>query len=241
MTRRQDDSHPGTADPVPVLTGGSDIGETEATEPFPAEVPAAGSDVSLLPADDPGVAILGTLLSWSASPTLLVITATVELDDPLDAALVRARVWVSARTESGTLVVVTALANCSAGSRIVDLTGVQALAREPRRRAVRAPVTRPASVSAGGHLRHARTLDLSRSGCRVLLDQPEAVGTSLTEGVEVAVTIDLDEATVVRAPGQVVRIDHDAGQVMVRFLDLDAADGARVDSLVFTSLVRSAW
>lgn len=75
----------------------------------------------------------------------------------------------------------------------------------------------------------------------MLLDQPEAVGTSLTEGVEVAVTIDLDEATVVRAPGQVVRIDHDAGQVMVRFLDLDAADGARVDSLVFTSLVRSAW
>lgn len=142
MTRRQDDSHPGTADRVPVLTGGSDIGETEATEPFPAEVPAAGSDVSLLQADDPGVAILGTLISWSASPTLLVITATVELDDPLDAALVRARVWVSARTESGTLVVVTALANCSAGSRIVDLTGVQALAGEPRRRAAKPSVSR---------------------------------------------------------------------------------------------------
>jgi hypothetical protein len=204
------------------------------------DAPSPGSGVSLLPVDAPGVVILGELASWYSSPGGLVVTARVAVPPETADALSGAQVWASAHTEStDTLVVFSAMARSirpRAGE--LELTGMTTLAREPRRRAVRASVTWPATVLVGDGV-PAQTKDLSSGGCRLRLNDATAADT-LRPGEQVELEVSLGSSESIRVAGRTVRVDLTTGELTVRFLDLPEAIAARLDRVVFGELSPAA-
>jgi hypothetical protein len=204
------------------------------------DAPSPGSGVSLLPVDAPGVVILGELASWYSSPGGLVVTARVSVAPEAAEVLSGAQVWASTHTErTDTLVVFSAVARSirpRAGD--LELTGMTTLAREPRRRSVRAAVTWPATVLIGDGL-PARTKDLSRGGCRLRLDDA-ASADSVHTGEQVEVEVSMGGKEPVRIPGRAVRFDLTTGELTIRFLDLPSDLAARLDRIVFEELSPAA-
>jgi PilZ domain-containing protein len=204
------------------------------------DAPSPGSGVSLLPMDAPGVVILGELASWYSSPGGLVVTARIAVPPETADALSGAQVWASAHTDrTDTLVVFSAVARSirpRAGE--LELTGMTTLAREPRRRAVRASVTWPATVLVGNGM-SAQTRDLSRGGCRLRLNDVTAAGT-LRTGEQVELEVSLGGSEPIRVTGRTVRVDLNTGELTIRFLDLPTEIAARLDRIVFEELSPAA-
>lgn len=204
------------------------------------DAPSPGSGVSLLPMDAPGVVILGELASWYSSPGGLVVTAKVAVPPETADALSGTQVWASAHTDqTDTLVVFSAVArSIRPRTGELELTGMTTLAREPRRRAVRAAVTWPAMVLVGDGVA-AQTRDLSRGGCRLRLDDAKAADT-LRTGEQVELEVSLGGSEPIRVLGRTVRVDLTTGELTVRFLDLPNEIAARLDRVVFEELSPAA-
>lgn len=152
-------------------------------------------------------------------------------------------VWVSFSSPSDALIVVGALARERMGAPgRVELTGVRMLAYEPRRRSLRAGLTRPVRLYSGGHAHQASTLDLSRGGCRVFTEDPgdpldPGAPGNLSAGCALEVSVELDDGLVLEADALVVRAD--GPELALRFTGLAATDAAGVDAAVFRELVRA--
>jgi hypothetical protein len=204
------------------------------------DAPAPGTGVSLLPVDAPGVVFLGELASWYSSPGGLVVTARVAVPPETATVLSGAQVWASAHTErTDTLVVFSAVARgVRPRTGELELTGMTTLAREPRRRAVRAPVHWPATVLIGAGA-PGRTKDLSRGGCRLRLDDIAAAA-GVTAGDQIEVEVSIGEGETIRIAGRVVRVDLTSGELTVRFTDVPADLAARLDRVVFEELSPTA-
>ena len=200
------------------------------------DAPAPGTGISLLPVDAPGLVVLGELASWYSSPGGLVVTARVAVSSETAQALSGAQVWASAHTEhTDTLIVFSAVARVARPrTGELELTGMTTLAREPRRRSVRAPVQWPATVLVGGGI-GARTRDLSRGGCRLRLDDSSAAG-GVRAGDQVHLEMSLGDDQVVRVAGRAVRVDLTRGELTLRFVDVPEVLAARLDRLVFQEL-----
>ncbi len=80
---------------------------------------------------------------------------------------------------------------------------------------------------------HGETVDLSSSGARVRLD-PEDLERARRAG-SVGLDVGLGAGTVHLA-GEVVRVDDDAGEIAVRFVDLDDGGRATLERAVLTEL-----
>jgi c-di-GMP-binding flagellar brake protein YcgR len=120
----------------------------------------------------------------------------------------------------------------------LELTGMTTLAREPRRRAVRASVTWPATVLVGNGV-SALTKDLSRGGCRLRLDDASAAD-ALRAGEQVELEVSLGGSEPIRLAGRTVRVDLTTGELTVRFVDLSNEIAARLDRIVFEELSPAA-
>jgi hypothetical protein len=223
---------------------------TGVPEPTAQDAPLPGSVVGLMLASaagrlsgSPGPALVATLEDWQAEPGGLTVVAQVKAEPSTIAAVSDRNVWVSFSNPSDALIVMAALARerpASPGS--VELTGVRMLAYEPRRRSLRAGLTRPVRLFSGSAAHEATTLDLSRGGCRVFTQHPgdpldPGSPGNLSEGYEIAVAVELDDGLVVEADALVVRAD--GPELALRFTGLEAADAAEVDAAVFRELTRS--
>jgi hypothetical protein len=198
------------------------------------DVPAVGSQVSLMRTTAPANVSRAVVRSWDRSDSGLVVTARVAMNPQAAAPLDRLTVWVSARTaRSSSLVVLSAVVRAApeAPGELV-LTGIADLALEARREAVRARFERPALLVAAGGQQPARALDLSRTGCRMALD-----GDPVAElGAAVEVRMELRDRLPLRAAAHVLRVDPEGGELIVHFDRLSADDAQRVDYEVFSTL-----
>jgi PilZ domain len=212
--------------------------------------PRPGSVVGLILADSPrrsagsaGPALAATLQQWQSEPGGLTVMAEVSADESTVRAVSGRNVWASFSSPSDALIVVAALTRERAGSTDqIELTGVRMLAYEPRRRSLRAGLTRPVRLYSGGRSHDATTLDLSRGGCRVLTDDPgdpldPGAPGNLSEGYALAVAVELDDGLMLEADALVVRAD--GPEIALRFTGLAAEDAAEVDAAVFRELVRA--
>ena len=196
--------------------------------------PAAGS---------PSTTFAGELEDWQSEPGGLTVVAEVSTDASTFRAVAGKNVWVSFSTPSDALIVIAALARETiGGTNTLDLTGVRMLAYEPRRRSLRAGLTRPVRLFSGGRAHQATTLDLSRGGCRVFTADPgdprdPGAPGNLAEGYALAVSVELDDGLVLEADALVVRAD--GPELALRFTGLAASDAAEVDAAVFRELVRA--
>lgn len=195
--------------------------------------PRPGSSVSLIPTEQPAPALAARLETWFASAGGLAVSAEVRVDPSAADLLAGASVYATFRIDDGGQLVVLALARPSmADPALLDLTGVAMLAREYRRETVRAGLRREVRLLAGDVEHSATTLDLSSGGCRVQVAEPEAFDV----GEVVDVHLELAGEGPVTATGQVVRSDHVAHEVAVRFVDLTGTTEAALDALVYGSI-----
>lgn len=214
------------------------------------DAPLPGSVVGVMlaqtpgrPATSAGATYAATLEEWQSEPGGLTVFAEVSADPSTIARVSGKNVWVSFSSPSDALIVVAALAReRTMGAGRAELTGVRMLAYEPRRRSLRAGLTRPVRLYTGGHTHEATTLDLSRGGCRVFTTDPgdpldPGAPGNLSEGYALSVCVELDDGLVLEADALVVRAD--GPELALRFTGLDATDAAEVDAAVFRELVRN--
>nr|WP_255480494.1 PilZ domain-containing protein [Quadrisphaera sp. RL12-1S] len=112
------------------------------------------------------------------------------------------------------------------------LTGVLALATEQQRAEPRADIARRAQLR-GRVAAAARTIDLSRTGARVVLATDAALanlGAAADDEVELVVEVDAEET--VTAAARVVRVDAERAEVALSFIDLADADATRIERAV---------
>ena len=199
------------------------------------DVPMAGSTVSLLSLRR-DVSALGELQSWSTSPSGLVVTSHITTTPEMAEVLDGERTWASTYTQqTNTLVVFEGVARQARSDRPghLVLDGVSVLAREHRRiepRAqvpcvVRLRVDEPGSATV-------RTIDLSRSGCRVDVDP----SVELVVGDVASAELTLVDETVVRTDCRVLRLDEGSSQAVLQFQGLTDADMAAIERSVLTRL-----
>lgn len=209
------------------------------TEALPAEdegdVPAAGSTVSLLSTTG-NVVVLAELDSWSASPSGLVVTIHMTTTPEIAQLLNGQRTWASAYTRhTNTLVIFEGVASQTGPGRPSALTldGVSLIAREHRRVEPRAQVPCHIALELDeGHRVTARAIDLSRSGCRVELSEPD---TLVVGGMAVA-ELTLPDARVVRTSCQVLRLDVRRREAVLQFRNLSDTEAAAISGSVLAQL-----
>ena len=200
------------------------------------DIPVPGSTVSLLSSSG-DVMTLAELVSWSTGPAGLTATGVLATTRETAEMLDGHRVWASLFTEiTNTLLVVQGVVRRSRADRPSELvlTGMTGIAREPRRVEPRAALSRPvrlaleaAAAPVKGH-----TVDLSPSGCRLVLD----TGERLKVGEVVTVEVDLDEGSVLRAAGKVSRVDEQRQQPVLRFLGLTRSEEVAISRCVYSAL-----
>jgi hypothetical protein len=203
--------------------------------PQEQDVPLAGSTVSLVSLGR-DVVVLAELESWDASPTGLVVTSHVTTTPEIAAMLDGERTWASTYTPlTNTLVVFEGVASQAREDRPgrLVISGVSVIAREHRRAEPRAQV--PGDV----HLRveeaddvTGRTLDLSRSGCRIEVARSD----DLLVGDVATAELVLDDSTVVRTDCRVLRLDEGSRQAVLQFEGTDTAAMAVLSRSVFSRL-----
>jgi hypothetical protein len=203
-----------------------------------ADVPAAGSTISLL-AVHRDVVAMAELESWSASPTGLVVTSHVTTTPEIAQLLDGQRTWASASTQhTGTLVVFEGIARQTRPDQpgSLRLDGVSVIAREHRRAEPRADVPCEVALQVGqAPARSVRVIDLSRGGCRVEFPEPDMLSVGDTAMAELT----LPDGTAVRTGSQVLRLDHERRQVVLRFADLNESDAAALSRAVLGQLSSS--
>ncbi len=203
----------------------------------PSQVPPTGSTVRLLPISG-GAEQRGRLADWSTSPAGLVATAVVELDDAAASALTDEPVWAHLESQDGAAVVLEAVVEGTALGGQVLLTGVLALATEHRRTEPRAEMARRAQLR-GRVAAAARTIDLSRTGARVILATDAALvslgGAGLADE-EIELVVEVADERTVTARAEVVRVDSSRAELALRFIDLSEADAQSIERAVLGEL-----
>lgn len=200
--------------------------------PGTPDEPEVGAPVTLRPVSGGGT-VHGEISLWSASAGGVVVTSRVRASFGAVTALRGERVWLTTRTAgSAALVVFHAVGQpVDARRDELELTGVTLLGSESRRAALRAQVARPVLLMRDGvPSRGTSTVDLSASGCRVRL--PE--GQDYREGERLRTAVDVDAGGTVWARSEVVRVDRDAAEVALRFVEVEDADRERLDRDVLT-------
>ena len=197
------------------------------------DVPEPGAPVTLLPTGRADL-VTGRVVSWATDRERLQVDVVADVR-PHDVAGIRGeKVWASVRTATtNSLLAFSAEASSAEDPHHVRLAG-RVLAREPRREAVRAPaqlhvtltLPRGAQPECAGH-----TLDVSRVGCRVALDQAD----QLEAGQRVHAAITLHGAAYAIAT-RVERVEPLGRVVGLRFLDLPVDAAEALDRLAFESL-----
>lgn len=146
------------------------------------------------------------------------------------------RTWATVYTEhTNTLVIFEGVASQTQSDRPSALTldGVSLIAREHRRLEPRAQV--PCHIELGvdkGHSVTARTVDLSRSGCRVELPEPDTLAVGETAVAELTLT----DATVIRTRCDVLRLDESRREAVLQFGDLTDSEAAAISGSVLAQL-----
>lgn len=177
----------------------------------------------------------GTVRSWTAGAAGLVVTSHVVTEPRTVEALDGQRVWVSTEAGDEDHVVPHAVFQAVAQAHRDDeltLTGVMLLASETRRGAVRAPASLPVHLTTDEGVADARTVDYSRSGLRLEgtgLPQPHST---------VDVSLALEKGLEVHGRGEVLRVDAETGEAVVRFVELDPAAAEALERSVLTELAR---
>ncbi len=206
-----------------VSSGPIEIPTDAAPDPMPGTplpVPQVGAPAVIVPVDGQEP-VAGEVVVWSPGAGGIVVTARMTVGAGAASALAGRRVWVRARAP-GAMVVIQAVAQPVSGRREeVELTGVSGLAVEARRGAVRARLRRSILLLRDGHpSRGCWTVDLSSSGCRVRMadDQQLTVGDRLQAAVTDAV------GGTLWLRGEVVRVDSDAQEAALHFVDVGQAE-----------------
>ena len=197
------------------------------------DVPEPGAPVTLLPTGRADL-LTGRLVTWSADLDRAQVDAIADVSPHEVHGICGEKVWASVRTAAtNSLLAFSAEARAADDPHQVRLAG-RLLAREPRREAVRAPaqlhvtltLPRGTAPECAGH-----TLDVSRVGCRVALDQAD----QLEAGQRVRAAITLHGASYAIAT-RVERVEPPGRVVGLRFLDLPPDAAEALDRLAFESL-----
>jgi hypothetical protein len=194
-------------------------------------VPLAGSRLAVMSQRD-GASFEATVQSWDLSDTGLVVRAVMTVSAEAVVLLADGQVWVSRPAGGDRGVTIFAGVAQPLDSTTLEVTGVVALVREQRRRAPRTATPADVSVSSTDRIRQMRAIDLSRGGVRVAL----GADSDLHVGEHVQLDVQLEDGAIVRASGEVTRVDERAGQAVVQFDDLPTATGARIDRFVLLRL-----
>ncbi|MEZ0166439.1 PilZ domain-containing protein [Kineococcus sp. LSe6-4] len=201
------------------------------------EGPAVDTAVTLMPttADGSGAWHTGTVRSWTAGAAGLVVTSHVATSRATVAELDGQRVWVSTDPGDGSDVTPHAVFQAVAQAHRDDelaLTGVMLLASETRRGAVRAPVSLPAHLTTTDGVADVRTVDYSRTGMRI------EGAADVPGGADVEVALELADGLEVHGRGEVVRVDEESGEAVVRFVELEEGAAEALERSVLTELAR---
>ncbi len=208
--------------------------ERDAGPPAPAGGSASGSLVTLLGVDG-GPGFEGRMLGSKSGPTGGLESAAVSTEEAAVSLLDGQRVWVQMPTAQGGVRIVEMLAaRASAGQ--LDLTMIAVLVDEGRRRAPRIPDSEPAKVSRVGTEVTGRTVDLSRTGARILLDEPVAL--RLDERLDLV--LGADTALPLRTQARVSRVGPMSGEVAVAFVVISTDTSTRLDRKVLTRVAELA-
>lgn len=195
----------------------------------PAGGAASGSLVTLLGvAGGPGFE--GRMLGWEPGPTGGMESAAVSTEAAAVSFLDGQRVWAQMPVPEGGIRIVEMHAARGASAGQLDLTMIAVLVDEGRRRAPRIADREPATVSGVGTEVTGRTVDLSRTGARILLDEPVA----LRPGERLDLVLGADTARPLRTQARVSRVDPTSGEVAVEFVDISTDTSTRLDRKVLT-------
>lgn len=206
------------------------------------EGPAVDTAITLMPTTavdgEPASWHTGTILSWTAGAAGLVITSYVSASPETVEALDGQRVWVSTDTGDDTGAVTPhavfqAVAQAHRDDELA-LTGVMLLAAETRRSAVRAPAAVNAHLTTAEGVADVRTIDYSRTGMRI----EGAVDVPAHADVEVA--LDLGDGLEVHGRGEVLRVDEESGEAVVRFVELEEGAAEALERSVLSELARQS-
>ena len=196
-------------------------------------LPMVGSRVMLLPHRS-GRERAATVRSWSTGPAGLATAARVTADAAGVAELAGQRVWARAELPGGGLLVLEAVTSAASRPDELDLTGVAMLAHEQRRTAPRVTTSHPTTVQRGGDGElAAHTVDLSRTGARIALDETSGE-LHMAEHLELA--MDVGDGAMLHVDAEVVRLDDEHDEMAVRFLGLADEDAEQIDRTVLARL-----
>ncbi|MFD0483121.1 PilZ domain-containing protein [Kineococcus sp. GCM10028916] len=205
------------------------------------EGPAVDTTVTLMPttttSGSAAVWHTGTVRSWTAGAAGLVITSHVSATPDTVEALDGQRVWVSTDAgDSGSVTphaVFQAVAQAHRDDELA-LTGVMLLASETRRGAVRAPASVPAHLTMAEGVADVRTIDYSRTGMRIegAMDMPAHT--------DVDVSLELGDGFEVHARGEVLRVDEESGEAVVRFVELEEGAAQALERSVLSELAKQS-
>lgn len=231
MDARKDDAR--TVDGT-TYSAEHDLGtdELDAGGPGHTDEPEVGAPVTLRPVSA-GASVHGEITLWTASAGGVVVTSRVRTGLGAVSALRGERLWLTTRTHRTASLVVFHAVGQPVISRPdeLELTGVTLLGSETRRTALRAHVARPVLlVQDGMPSRGTSTVDLSATGCRVRLPQ----GQELRAGEQVRTAVDVEGGETVWARSEVVRVDRDASEVALRFVEVEDAGRELLDRDVLT-------
>jgi hypothetical protein len=198
-----------------------------ATLPAPGIAPGV---VVITPVAEQAPSTVGTLESVSVGAGGLAVHVVADVADAGD--LAAQRVWVMAR-DASRLLAFQAEARRVRSTR-VELSGVTAPVEERRRTLVRASLTLDLEITGPPDtpVRAGRTRDLSRGGCRVALGD----GPLPRVGAQVSVRIVLGESPVA-VDAEVMRVDPDTREAVLRFTSVPAETVAALDREVLGSLL----
>ena len=197
-----------------------------------------GSPVTLLPVElDTGV-LTGEITHWLSGAAGLVATIGVRTSADVAATCAGHRLWLSGHEAAhGDLLVFEVIARkpSSHVDTTLALTGVLPLAHELRRSSVRADTKHPVRLTFDdGTTAHGIAADLSRTGCRIALNQANHVR---PVGTPAYIMIELPGNEHFQLSGNVVRAAGETGELALHFQPTNI-DLAPIDRLVYATVKR---
>lgn len=211
--------------------------QRQSSEP-PAVWITVGSAVTLLPVDlDTGV-LTGEITHWLSGAAGLVATIGVRTTADVAALCAGHRLWLSGHEAvHGDLLVFEVIARkpSSHVDTTLALTGVLPLAHELRRSSVRADTKHPVRLTFDdGMTAHGVAADLSRTGCRIALNEADHLR---PVGTPARIMIELPGNEQFELSGDIVRATGDTGELALHFQPTDI-DLAPIDRLVYATVKR---
>lgn len=195
-----------------------------------------GTAVTLLPVDVESGFLGGQITHWLGTAGSSVATIGVRTSPEAASQCAGRRLWLcghEAVTNDLLVLEVVAKRPPRFVNTALAMTGVVPIAHEQRRAAVRAPIRHPVRIGLGdGGLAVGTAEDLSRTGCRVSLNQLDQLP---SVGDIVGVLIELPGEAAVSLTGNVVRSVPVAAEFALRFLATDI-DLAPIDRLVYATV-----